>query len=697
MRKILPKNRVRYLYLSCYFCAFCSKKLYWKIFTKSSIFNSGSPGFGGNSMTDIIFSSWGGEIIENRGNDMQDQASIKQLDLPEYFKQNEKIKALMGWKGLVLRSPEVDIIDLCRAYFEALLDHAKSCDKCNYCKTGWEEMLEVLQDIANGEATEEDLEFMQSAAEAIVSNAKCTIGKSGPAPLFHALKYFADDFSKAISGEKPVATGTYYSKLTAPCVDACPIQLDIPKYVEHIKDAKFAESLTVIRERLPLPGTVGRVCPRPCENHCRRGNLDEPISIKALKRFVADHELSEQKEPQYEAAPSANSGKVAIVGAGPAGMSCAYQLALKGHQVTIFEKLSVTGGMMAVGIPKYALPPDILTNEIKSIEKMGVTIKTGISFGTDITLEDLKAQGFDAVFLGVGLHGSRRLGIEGEDAQGVIPGIEFLRNVALGKEVELGEKVIVVGGGNVAIDVARTLKRMDAGEVTMVCLETREEMPAWEHEINDTLEEEIPIINCFGPSRFLQKDGKVSGIEFKRCTCVFDEQCNFNPQYDENDLQTLAADTIILAIGQSAELDFAREQDIPLLSTGGLQADAVTYQTELKWVFAGGDAVYGPESVVEAAASGKKAAVGIDRFINKLPVEPDDDDYFDQLFKTVKVYDPDEEILKVESKRRFQPSMLPSDVRKSSFDEVEQGLSAQQAVAEAERCLRCYQVATIVV
>ncbi|MGD8993297.1 MAG: FAD-dependent oxidoreductase [Desulfobacterales bacterium] len=648
-------------------------------------------------MTDIIFSSWGGEIIENRNNKTQNHVSIKDLNLPEYFKQNEKIKALMGWKGLVLRSSEVDIIDLCRAYFEALLDHSKTCDKCNYCKTGWEEMLEVFQDMANGDATEEDLEFLQSAAEAIVSNAKCTIGKSGPAPLFHALKYFADDFSKAISGEKPVATGTYYSKLTAPCVDACPIQLDIPKYVEHIKDAKFAESLTVIRERLPLPGTVGRVCPRPCENHCRRGNLDEPISIKALKRFVADHELSEQKEPQYEAAPSANSGKVAIVGAGPAGISCAYQLALKGHQVTIFEKLSVTGGMMAVGIPKYALPPDILTNEIKSIEKMGVTIKTGISFGTDITLEDLKAQGFDAVFLGVGLHGSRRLGIEGEDAQGVIPGIEFLRNVALGKEVELGEKVIVVGGGNVAIDVARTLKRMDAGEVTMVCLETREEMPAWEHEINDTLEEEIPIINCFGPSRFLQKDGKVSGIEFKRCTCVFDEQCNFNPQYDENDLQTLAADTIILAIGQSAELDFAREQDIPLLSTGGLQADAVTYQTELKWVFAGGDAVYGPESVVEAAASGKKAAVGIDRFINKLPVEPDDDDYFDQLFKTVKVYDPDEEILKVESKRRFQPSMLPSDVRKSSFDEVEQGLSAQQAVAEAERCLRCYQVATIVV
>jgi len=648
-------------------------------------------------MTDIIFSSWGGEIIENRGNETQNQASIKQLDLPEYFKQDVKIKALMGWKGIVLRSAEVDIIDLCRAYFEAVLEHSKTCDKCNYCKTGWAEMLEVFQDIANGEATEEDLEFLQSAAEAIVSNAKCSIGKSGPAPLFHALKYFADDFSQAVNGEKQVTTGTYYSKLTAPCLDACPIHLDIPKYIELIKDAKFAESLNVIRERLPLPGVVGRVCFRPCEKHCLRGNLDEPISINALKRFVADHELSEQKEPEYEVIPSENNGKVVVVGAGPAGTSCAYHLALKGHQVTIFEKLPVAGGMMAVGIPKYSLPSDILANEIKTIEKMGVTIKTGISFGEDITLDGLKADGFDAVFLGVGLHSSRRMGVEGEDAQGVIPGIEFLRDVALGKEVKLGEKIIVVGGGNVAVDVARTVKRMGAGEVTMVCLETREEMPAWEHEINDTLEEGIPIINCFGPNRFLEKDGNVTGIEFKRCTCVFDEQCNFNPQYDENDLQTLAADTVIVAIGQRAELDFGQRQDIPLLTRGGLQADAVTFQTELKWVFAGGDAVYGPESVVEAAASGKKAAIGIDRFINNLPVEPDEDDYFDQLFKSVIIYDPDEEIRKVESKKRLRPGTLPPDTRKSTFEEIEQSYSAQVAVAEAERCLRCYQVATIAV
>ncbi len=648
-------------------------------------------------MQDIVFSSWKGEIIDNRGKASRKDEPINQIDLPEFFKKDEKIKALMGWGGFILRSGEVDIIDLCRTYLEALFEHSKTCDKCNYCKTGWQEMIEVFQDIANGDATEEDLEFLQSAAEAIVGNAKCTIGRSGPAPLFHALKYFSADFAKAISGEKPVTAGRYYSKLTAPCVDACPIHLDIPKYVEHIKDAKFAEALHVIRERLPLPGTVGRICPRPCEKYCRRANLDEPISIKALKRFVADHELSEAKEPQYQITPSEKTGNVAVVGAGPAGISCAYHLALKGHQVTIFEKLPVAGGMMAVGIPKYSLPSDILANEIQAIQKMGVTIKTGVAFGEDITLDGLKADGFDAVFLSVGLHGSRRLGVAGEDAQGVIPGIDFLRDVALGKAVRLGAKIVVVGGGNVAVDVARTIKRMGAGEVTMVCLETREEMPAWEHEINDMLEEGIPIINCFGPNRFLEKDGNVTGIEFKRCTCVFDEQCHFNPQYDENDLQTLAADTVILAIGQCAEPDFSRAQDIPLLTGGGLQADAVTFQTPLKWVFAGGDAVYGPQSVVEAAASGKKAAVGIDRFISHLPVEPDEDDNFDQFFKSVKIYDPDEEIRKVESKKRLRPATLPPAERQSTFEEIEQSYSAPMAVAEAERCLRCYQVATIAV
>jgi NADPH-dependent glutamate synthase beta subunit-like oxidoreductase len=649
-------------------------------------------------MNDILFSSWGGRIVDNRGKDPRAYEPVDQVELPEYFKQDERIKALFGWDGIILRSSDVDLLDGLREYIEANYEHAKACDKCNYCKTGWKEQLEVFQDIFNGEAREEDLEFLGSSAEAIVDAGKCTIGKDGPTPVLQALKYFANDFKQALSGKRPEIEQKYHSKLTAPCVDACPINLDIPKYIELIKDAKFEQSLDVIRERLPLPGVVGRICVRPCEDHCRRALVDEPISIMSLKRFVADHELAAQKEPEFRVTPLEKRGKVAIVGAGPAGMTCAYHLARMGHQITIFEKLPLAGGMMAVGIPKYSLPPDILAREIKGIEKMGVTIMTDVSFGDGMTLDRLKADGFDAVFIGTGLHGSRELHVEGEDLEGVIPGIQFIRDVALGKEVKIGKNVLVVGGGNVAVDVARIAKRLGAERVVMVCLEKRDEMPAWDREIEGALEEKVEIVHGYGPKRIQGKDGKVSGVEFKRCTRVFDENNRFDPQYDETDLKTLSGQTVILAIGQSADLEFARAHNIPTSAKGGLDADPVTFQTELEWVFAGGDAVYGPESVVEAAASGKRAAASIDRFIQHLPVEPDTDDYFDRLFRSVKVYDPKEKVKqKVEPTSRKKPSHLSPVSRIANFDEVEMGFTSPDAVAEAERCLRCYRVVTVIV
>ncbi len=652
-------------------------------------------------MTDIIFSSWGGEIIENRGDEAQNQASIKDLDLPEYFKQDEKIKALMGWKGIVLRSPDVDIIDLCRAYFEAVLAHSKTCDKCNYCKTGWEEMLEVFEDIANGEATEEDLEFMQSAAEAIVSNAKCSIGKSGPAPLFHALKYFGDDFSQAVSGEKQMTKGTYYSKLTAPCLDACPIHLDIPKYVELIKDAKFAESLTVIRERLPIAGIVGRVCFRPCEKHCRRGNLDEPISIKALKRFVADHELAEQKEPEYEITPSENTGKVAIVGAGPAGITCAYHLARKGHEVTIYEALDRPGGMSAVGIPDYRLPRNILQGEVQQIQKMGVSINYGQTIGNDLTLSQLENE-FDAVFIGMGAQDSTKIGIEGEgqEYQGFIPGLAYLREVNAGRDpYPQGKKVVVIGGGNVAIDCVRCSLRTEKEDIHLVYRRTRNEMPADEAEIHDAEEEQVQFHFLTAPVRILAEAGKVVGLEcIKMELGEPDASGRPRPVPVEGSEFVFDCDTIVSAIGQQVDLSLlAGMDDVQTTQWNTIVVDEYTKQSRRPKIFVAGDCETGPDALITACAGGRRAAHSIDRLINTQSLDYDDDHYFDKLFETVKVYDPDEEILKVESKPRFQPDILPPDTRKSTFDEVEQGLSAQQAVAEAERCLRCYQVATIAV
>ncbi|MBW2483339.1 MAG: FAD-dependent oxidoreductase [Deltaproteobacteria bacterium] len=652
-------------------------------------------------MSDIIFSSWGREIVENRGDEEQEPVSIKNLDFPEYFKQDEKIKASMGWKGIVLRSPEVDIIDLCREYFEAVLEHSKTCDKCNYCKTGWEEMLEVFQDMANGEATEEDLEFLQSAAEAIVSNAKCSIGKSGPAPLFDALKYFADDFSQAVSGEKQTTKGTYYSKLTAPCMDACPIHLDIPKYVELIKDAKFAESLTVIRERLPIAGIVGRVCFRPCEKHCRRGNLDESISIKALKRFVADHEIAEQKEPEYEIAPSEKTGKVAIIGAGPAGITCAYHLARAGHEITIYEALDEPGGMSAVGIPDYRLPRNILHAEVQQIQKMGVAINYGQTIGNDLTLSQLENE-FDAVFIGIGAQDSTKIGIEGEDQeyQGVIPGLAYLREVNAGADpYPQGKKVVVIGGGNVAIDCVRCSLRTGKEDIHLVYRRTRSEMPADEVEIHDAEEEQVQFHFLTAPVRIRAEEGKVVGLEcIKMELGEPDDSGRPRPVPVEGSEFVFDCDTIISAIGQQVDLALlAGMDDVQTSPWKTIVVDEYTKQSSRPKIFVAGDCETGPDALITACAGGRRASHSIDRFINGQPLDYDDSHYFDKLFETVKVFDPDEEILKVESKPRFKPGMLPPETRKSNFDEVEQGLSAQEAVAEAERCLRCYQVATIAV
>jgi formate dehydrogenase beta subunit len=595
----------------------------------------------------------------------------------------------------------VDIIDLCREYFEAVLAHSKTCDKCNYCKTGWEEMLEVFEDMANGEATEEDLEFLQSAAEAIVSNAKCSIGKSGPAPLFDALKYFADDFSQVISGENKMAKGDYYSKLTAPCLDACPIHLDIPKYVELIKDAKFAESLTVIRERLPIAGIVGRVCFRPCEKHCRRGNLDEPISIKALKRFVADHELSEQKEPEYEITPSEKTGKVAIVGAGPAGITCAFHLARKGHQVTIYERLDEPGGMSAVGIPDYRLPRNILQVEVLQIQKMGVVINYGQTIGNDLTLSELDNQ-FDAVFIGMGAQHSTQMGIEGEndEYQGFIPGLSYLREVNAGRDpYPQGKKAVVIGGGNVAIDCVRCCLRTDNEDIHLVYRRTRNEMPADEVEIHDAEQEQVQFHFLTAPVRILAEAGKVVGLEcIKMELGEPDDSGRPRPAPVEGSEFVFDCDTIISAIGQQVDLSMlAGMDDVETTKWNTIVVDEYTKQSSRPKIFVAGDCETGPDALITACAGGRRAAYSIDRFINGQPLDYDDNHYFDKLFETVKVYDPDEEILKVESKPGFKPNMLPPDERKSTFDEIEQGLSAQEAVAEAERCLRCYQVATIAV
>ncbi|MBW2284891.1 MAG: FAD-dependent oxidoreductase, partial [Deltaproteobacteria bacterium] len=462
---------------------------------------------------------------------------------------------------------------------------------------------------------------------------------------------------------------------TAPCKATCPAHVSVQGYIALINAGKYREALELFKEAHPFPAICGRVCHHPCEEVCTRGDLDEPIAIQYLHRFIADLDLSDDGLYVPEVKEE-KEDRVAVIGAGPAGLTTAYYLRREGYPVTVFEKLPVAGGMMAVGIPEYRMPRDMLAAEIKVIEDMGVDIRTGMTFGEDITLDSLKKDGYRALFVGTGLHLSRALNVEGEDLPGVLKGIDFLRDAALGNDVQVGNRVMVIGGGNVAVDVALTAKRLGAEHISLICLEQRDEMPAWDYEIEDALEEGIEIINSLGPNKFLAKEGALTGVEFKTCTSVFDDQCVFNPAYDESDLTTIEADTVIVAIGQAGDLP----EGIATTSRGGLEADALTLQTPLEWVFAGGDALYGPKSVVEAVACGKEAATSIMRYIEGMDLrEGREQDW--SYEKPEAEGEP----------RRERTAMGHTSLeeRAGSFKEIALGFDENEAKNEADRCLKC--------
>ena len=492
-----------------------------------------------------------------------------------------------------------------------------------------------------------------------------------------------------------------------PCRLACPAEIDIQGYVAHINRGEFSEALKLIKEKNPLPLSVGRVCPHFCEDACRRNLVDQPVAINPLKRFVADYDqlngipFKPQMEPE-------NGHKVAIIGGGPGGLSAAYYLRLRGYGVTIFEAKPQLGGMLRYGIPEYRLPKKILDQEIKGIREMGVEIKTGVTFGKDISLKSIEADGYKAVFLATGLHLSRRLNIDNEDLEGVLKGVDFLGAVSPKYPVSLGKRVVVIGGGNVAIDVALTAIRQGADinsekmkirqgievaltairqgaeDVSLVCLEKRDEMPAWKNETQQALEEGVKIINGLGPNKFLEKDGQLSAIEFKRCTSVFNENGAFDPQYDATDLTVFEADTAIVAIGQAADLSFAKEQGIPIGSQGRLEADPLTLATSLPGVFSGGDCTLGPASFVEAVTHGRRAAESIHNYLEHGGL------------REVKLQEkPVDLVLTDEEKKRARPierqimPMLPLEKRKGNFAEVNLGFTEEMAKAEGQRCLSC--------
>jgi len=466
----------------------------------------------------------------------------------------------------------------------------------------------------------------------------------------------------------------------APCVNRCPVNLNARDYVGLIAEGRFLEALDLIRERLPFPGVIGRICAHPCEEECLRGRkVDQPIAICALKRFVADFEAGKRDIPVPPVGPDKGK-KVGIIGGGPAGLECALELRKAGYGVTIYEAHDRLGGMLYVGIPAYRLPKEELARETAIVEKMGIEVKYNTRVGKDISAKEIYDK-HDAVFIGVGAHAGRSLGVENEDAAGVIGGLDFLRGVVKNEPVKIGEKVFVIGGGNVAIDVALTARRSGAKEVHMVCLEKWDEMPAHKWEVDQAVEEGVKVHTSWGPKRIETKDGAVKGIEFRRCTSVFDESRRFSPSFDETTTISYEADTVMLAIGQAMDTTFLK--DVPgleILKDGRIKADSITLQTTAESVFAGGDVVTGPKMAIDAIAQGKEAAESIIRYLEGRDLKEGRRAKEDELVTDIPPF--------IEKKARVAIPSIPVSER-SDFREVYQPLTEEEARQEAERCLNC--------
>lgn len=599
------------------------------------------------------------------------------LNVPIDYDSLTALGTIMGSGGLVIMDEDTCMVDIAKFFLEFVKD--ESCGKCTACRVGTARMLEILDRITKGEGREGDIELLIELGETIKDSALCGLGQTAPNPVLSTLRYFRHEYEEHIK-DKYCRASVCASLFNSPCQNACPAGVDIPIYVDLIRQKKYLEAYQTIKEENPLPIVCGRVCNHPCEGKCNRAKLDEAIAIRELKRFASDYVL-QNGFPQEEISTVKQDVKVAVIGSGPAGLTCAYYLAKKGYQVTIFEALPVAGGMLAVGIPEYRLPKNILQREIEAIQSLGIEIKTNCAVGRDVTLQQLKEEGYQAFFVAVGAHQDLKLSIPGEELTGVIPGATFLRKVNLGEKIDLaGRAVVVIGGGNVAIDAARTALRLGAKEVKIIYRRQKQDMPALPEEIAEAEKEGITI-HCFvSPKRITGEDGRVTGVECLRMRGgEFDRSGRRTPIPVEGSEFVLAADYVISAIGQTVEQDLATTSGIEVSKYGTIVTAPKTCLTNVEGIFAAGDCVTGPATVVEAIQGGKQASAEIDKFLGGDGIVVPPKEIARQLSG---------ELLEQEQPR-VKPATLDPDKRLGNFAEVELGYTEEQAVQEACRCLRC--------
>jgi formate dehydrogenase beta subunit len=660
----------------------------------------------------------------------------------------------MGWDGIILNNRDVDIPVMAAEYMKRV-QTLYCCGKCTPGKKGTRVLMDLLANIVDGYGKEADLDTIVDLNE-LMLGCKCTLCQSSTVPVIHAVTHFRDDFLAFISGaKKPVTSFGFIDKCTSPCQDRCPAHIDIPAYIEAIREYQFDCSLAAVRDCMPLPSVCGRVCPHPCESACRRGNVDEPISIMTLKRSASDYEWRHGLIPptltqDWTRKPSEAEGEeselncayfqrylpitpkkekeksVAVVGAGPAGLACAYYLALEGYRVVIYESLPERfgGGMVAVGIPPYRQPRHLLQRDIDIIAALGVEIIYNTRIGEDISLAELKGK-YDAVFLAPGAHRSKPMGVEGEEKgyRGFLKGgIDFLREAYMGIPTGLGKKVVVVGGGNTAIDCVRVALREGAEESTLLYRRSRKEMPADPWEVEGAEEEGVRIEFLVLPVRILvDGNDQVTAVECIRMELGEpDASGRRRPEPVPGSEFVVECDTVIPAIGQDPDLSFIPEDSgiditkwntivtshLPIKDSNGKELKdgmgnylSRTLITDMEGVFAGGDAEIGPLTVVACIGSGRRAARVISRWLEKGKVFLTDDEQMEDLLNYLGVYDKNEQVAWLDSGRRERQAEVHGKERAGlgNYQEVELGFTDRQAIREAERCLRCYRVAMVAV
>lgn len=633
-----------------------------------------------------------GEVLYKFGGGIPDGKSLKAvqvggpsgqlipkglLNTPMDYDSWEIFQTVMSSGELNVMSEDSCMVDTAKRSLEVIQD--QSCGKCTPCRIGTQRLLEILDRITKGEGRTGDIELLEELSESIQLSSMCSFGENAANPVLSTIKYFRGEYEEHIR-HKYCSAGACADLVGSPCENACPAGINVPGYMGLISEGKYIDAYHLIRRENPFPAVCGRICTRPCESKCRRAQLDEAIAIADLKRFVSDCAF-ELENPLREENLLPKKGKsIGIIGAGPSGLTCGYYLARLGYEVDVYEAHALAGGVLAFGIPEYRLPNDTLNREINLIEQAGVNIHLNTEIGKNIQFTELKNK-HDAIYIATGSQIANKIDVTGENLSGVIHGLDFLRSVNLGRNVQVGDVVAVIGGGNTAIDAARTALRMGAQKVMLLYRRSIEDMPADIREIHEAIEEGIQIMPLVAPVRFIGSKDKIEEIECVRMELgLFDSGGRRRPKAQEGSNFSLKVDTVIPAVSQSSDLPFVRDNEVGTTQWGTLLTDKDNQMTTLEGVFAGGDVARGPDVAIHAIADGKKAAVSIDLFLGgkgilnkgeaiEFPVANDEDALHEH--------------------ERYEIEILAPETRNKSFAEVGRGYHKLKAIAESMRCLRC--------